>query len=1083
MPRIPLLFALASLSSAVAQAQGPSGILPVDLRCDWAVDPLGVDSAPPRLSWRLDGTDRGERETGWRVLVASSPEILARNRGDLWDSGRVRSDDQLDIPYRGVPLRSAEQVVWKAMAWDAEGRPSGWSQPATWTMGILEDSDWGARWITHPALLSWVRPMLGYHSDNTPDPGARKWVELDLGRTTAIDSVVLCGLTHTVLEKLGFPSGFELEISNDPGFRVAVLVGDQSTVDPSGGPRDTATLRVGGSRARYVRLTATRLGPGDGGQACLALSQIEVISGGRNVAPGSAVSASDSIERAPWSAAALTDGLGAPEANPRANATLLLRDEFTVRPGLARAVAFVCGLGECVLSCNGSRVGDDLLGTSWTDPERTCLYEARDLTDLLHPGRNAVGLTLAGGMYNVPYPAGRYTKFVGPFRPLKAIAQIRLEYADGSVETVVTGPGWRAAAGPTTYAQTYGGEDFDARRVRTGWNEPGFNDSGWTPAVATEGPGGVLRGFSHTDPPIRAHLTLFPKVVRPLRPGVWVYDLGQNVALMPYLQVRGSAGTTVRIVPAELLRPDGSVDRESSGGGTAYWSYTLAGRPEGESWSPEFFSHGARYLQVEVSEPDGSAPTEAPDLEGIVVHSDSEPDGAFYCSNDLFNQIRSLVRWAQRSNLMHVLTDCPHRERLGWLEQYHLNGPSLRYEFDLTRLYAKTFQDMEDSQTPDGLVPSTAPELVVFPDGFRDSPEWGSALILAAWQQYVWTGDDGPLRDHYGAMRRYLGYLEGRSRGGILDYGLGDWFDLGPRRPGVAQLTPIALTATAFYQADAATLSRIADHLGLPQDSRRYASQARQIRDAFNRAFFDPATGRYATGSETAQSLPLVLDLVDPRYRQAAFAALVSDIHAHGDTVTSGDVGYRYLLRALADGGRSDLIAKMNSRTDTPGYGYQLLHGATSLTEAWDADPRASQDHFMLGQIMEWFYSDLAGLAPDPAAPGFKRVLVRPQPAGASWAWARHDSPRGRVIVTWRIEGSRFRLDLSVPPNTSAQVRWPSAASASDVLESGRPAGSSPGVRILLPDEGRPQFSIGSGDYHFAGPYAPAPAPAPPPAK
>ena len=695
------------------------------------------------------------------------------------------------------------------------------------------------------------------------------------------------------------------------------------------------------------------------------------------------MSASDSIERAPWSAAALTDGLGAPEANPRANATLLLRDEFTVRPGLARAVAFVCGLGECVLSCNGSRVGDDLLGTSWTDPERTCLYEARDLTDLLHPGRNAVGLTLAGGMYNVPYPAGRYTKFVGPFRPLKAIAQIRLEYADGSVETVVTGPGWRAAAGPTTYAQTYGGEDFDARRVRTGWNEPGFNDSGWTPAVATEGPGGVLRGFSHTDPPIRAHLTLFPKVVRPLRPGVWVYDLGQNVALMPYLQVRGSAGTTVRIVPAELLRPDGSVDRESSGGGTAYWSYTLAGRPEGESWSPEFFSHGARYLQVEVSEPDGSAPTEAPDLEGIVVHSDSEPDGAFYCSNDLFNQIRSLVRWAQRSNLMHVLTDCPHRERLGWLEQYHLNGPSLRYEFDLTRLYAKTFQDMEDSQTPDGLVPSTAPELVVFPDGFRDSPEWGSALILAAWQQYVWTGDDGPLRDHYGAMRRYLGYLEGRSRGGILDYGLGDWFDLGPRRPGIAQLTPIALTATAFYQADAATLSRIADHLGLPQDSRRYASQARHIRDAFNRAFFDPATGRYATGSARPPSRCRWRPrLVDPRYRQAAFAALVL---GHPRPRRHGDLGRRRLSVSPAGAGGRRPIGpdrQDESRARTPQVtATSCSHGATSLTEAWYADPRASQDHFMLGQIMS------GSTRTSPGSPPTRRL---PDSSG-SWS-----APAGR---------------------------------------------------------------------------------------
>jgi hypothetical protein len=560
--------------------------------------------------------------------------------------------------------------------------------------------------------------------------------------------------------------------------------------------------------------------------------------------------------------------------------------------------------------------------------------------------------------------------------------------------------------------------------------------------------------------------------VREIRPGVTVYDLGQNAALMLRLRVHGPAGAVVKVTPAELVKPDGSVDRSSVGGGNAFWNYTLAGRPGGEAWEPRFFYHGARYLQVERAAPSvgGEAPA-VEGIEGVVVHSDSPAVGKFACTSDLFNRIHGLVRWAQRSNLMHVLTDCPDRERLGWLEQYHLNGPALRYDFDLTKLYAKGFQDMEDAQQADGLVPDIAPEYVIFSGGFRDSPEWGSAFILAAWQHYIWTGDDAPLRAHYDAMMNYVTYLRSHAQGSILNYGLGDWFDLGPAKPGRAQLTPVALTATAFYQNDVATLAQIAGHLGKDSDAERLAADAESIRTAFNHAFFDPATGRYATGSQTAQALPLVMGLVEPKDRAAVLGVLVQDVRDSGNAVTAGDVGYRYLLRALADAGRSDVIAAMNSQSDKPGYGYQLAMGATSLTEAWNADRRSSQDHFMLGQIVEWFYHDLAGLAPDPAAPGFKRVLFRPQPVpGVTWARATHESPRGHVAVAWREEKGRFVLDVETPPNTTAEVRWP-FATTDEIDEGGGPADRSPGVVGRKMEEGHPVYSVESGRYEFTGPF------------
>jgi len=470
-------------------------------------------------------------------------------------------------------------------------------------------------------------------------------------------------------------------------------------------------------------------------------------------------------------------------------------------------------------------------------------------------------------------------------------------------------------------------------------------------------------------------------------------------------------------------------------------------------------------VQVECT---GGAEVQA--VEGVVVHSSASAAGAFACSSELFNRTHTLVRWAQRSNLMSVITDCPHREKLGWLEQYHLNGPALRYEFDLATLFAKGMNDMADAQLDSGLVPSIAPEYVQFGgaqrNAFGDSPEWGSAFVLVAWQQYEFTGDVELLRRHYEAMKHYVAYLDSKAQEHIIDYGLGDWYDLGPKPPGVAQLTPKALTATAIYFEDVSTLAKV---LGCDSDASHYEAQAGRIRAAFNAKFFNPATGRYATGSQTANAMPLVLGLVEPSQRPAVVAALVQDVRDHG--LTAGDVGYRYLLRALADNGRSDVVFEMNNQSDRPGYGYQLKKGATSLTEAWDAGRGSSQNHFMLGQINEWFYHDLAGI--QPGAPGFKHILLKPAVVdGLAWVKARYDSPHGPIVSEWQHDRDTLRWAVAIPANTTATVFVPAHDLAS-VTESGHPAATAPGVKCLWMENGAAVFVITSGRYQFASTRVP----------
>lgn len=1073
LPRSRLWF---TLLSVLAPALGLHAALVVtDLRCDWAVDPIGVDLASPALSWKLRSVECGARQTAWQVHVASTRDALGRGRPDLWDSGRTEGDRQLEVAYGGRPLRDGETVFWRVRCWDESGAASAWSPVATWTMGMLHAASWKAKWITDPELVRLTRSKLGFSTPPVADENAAQWLTLDLGRSYAVESVVLHGLVHTVSERLGFPRWFKVELADDPSFAAATVLIDR-TKDPISGWLTRFAIPTPQKPAgRYLRITATKLRmmaeedqPVRVGR--LALGQLEVLAEGRNVAIGAQVTSSASLETGPWAASAVVDGMELPGANPRATETLLLRREFTVRPNLTRALLCCTGLGSYTAVVNGESVGgEELLKPAWTESARRTFYDTREITALLHPGANAIGLTLAGGMYNVPDVTSRYTKFVSAPRPLVAVAQLRLEYADGTSELVATDESWRVAAGPTTFAHMFAGEDYDARREPTGWDRPGFNAADWRSATAVSPVSERLEGASRASPPLRAQATLPVQSRREIRPGVTVFDLGQNASLMPRLQVHGPAGSTVKISPAELLNADGSIDPSSTrpAKSDASWNYTLRGSDTGERWMPTFFYHGARYLQVECRAPEGAALPVVDSIEGVVIHGAAEAVGDFSCSNELFNRIATLVRWAQRSNLVHVLTDCPHRERLGWLEQYHLNGPSLRANFDMTRLSVKTLGDMADAQRPSGLVPDVAPEYVRFDEGFRDSPEWGSAIILSAWQQYVWTGDTRSLAANYEAMQRYFAYLASRSTDGIVSHGLGDWYDLGPKPPGVAQLTPVPLTATAIYYEDARTMQAIANALDRTSDRARYAQAAASIASAFMSRFFVPDSGSFATGSQTANAMPLALGLVPDASRARVSQALAADVVQRGNAITAGDVGYRYLLRALTETGRSDLVFAINAQSEKPGYGLQLARGATSLAEAWDAGRRSSQNHFMLGQIVEWFYQDLAGLAPDPTAPGFGRVLVRPNPVGdVTWARARHESVRGPVTVSWRRQDGRFTLDVEIPANSGAVVQLP-VPPGTAVLEGGVPVSRSAHVRAVAPVGSRATFVVDAGKYSF----------------
>jgi hypothetical protein len=759
----------------------------------------------------------------------------------------------------------------------------------------------------------------------------------------------------------------------------------------------------------------------------------------------------------------------------------IFRRQFTVNSGLQRAVIFICGLGQYELSANGTKVGNAVLAPGWSMYPKTCLYDSLDITSYLNTGTNALGVMLGNGMYNVPSTAN-YSKFTGSFGSPKLIAQIYLFYSNGTSQVIASDGNWLATTGPITYSHVYGGEYYDARLLPAGWNQAGLNTSSWSAARTTSGPGGVLRGQSYAAPPIVVTQTLNPVQTRTFSSSSFVYDLGQNAALLASITAHGSAGSTISMEPAELVNSDGSVNRNSSGGGTAYWQYTLAGKGE-ESWTSRFFYHGCRYVQVTLTPAAGSSQLPTLDsFSGQVIQSAVASVGNFSCSSSLFNNTRNITRWAQRNNLASIITDCPTRERLGWLEQCNLHGPSLRYEFDCGLLAAKNLQDMTDSQLSSGLVPDIAPEVTVFSGGFRDSPEWGSSSIIVPWQQYLYTGDESLLKKYYATMTSYFAYLQKQSANNFLNYpnGLGDWYDIGPNPPGYSQDTPISLTADAYYCQDAQILAQAAAVLGNTSDASRYSSLAASIGAAFNNTYYSAANGYYATGSQTAQALPLYLGIVASANQSKVLSALVANVTAVG--LTSGEIGHRYLLRALTDNGRPDVVYTLHSSTTGPGYADILSKGATALTEAWDANPADSQDHFMLGHITEWFYHDLAGIQLDPAAPGFQHVIIKPAFVnGISSANASYDSVRGNIVSSWTVANNQATLNVTIPVGATGSVYLPILASittgltvkesGTTIWQNGAATGGAAGVTFNQVEGTGAQtlqvWNVGSGSYQF----------------
>lgn len=894
---------------------------PYDLRCEYLDDPLGIDVIQPRLFWKLtppaDRERRGMRQSAYRILVAGSPELLAEETGDLWDTGYVEGDRNTQVDYAGAPLSSGRACFWKVRVWDESGNPSPWSEVATWTMGLLEPEDWEGDWIGTDYVNDVPTEWWSRVSNSMPDPWFRK--------------------------------------------------------------------------------------------------------------------------------------------------------SFTIDEIPGRALLYVGSMGYHEATINGQPVSDGVLAPNVSHLDKRVLYNTYDVTALLQPGENVIGLWLGTAWSIFPqYQAQTEDK------PL-VIAQLDLDFPGGR-EAVVTDGSWKTHASPNTllgiwFFQEYGGERYDMNAEVPGWNKPGFDASGWdrasrfSPAVTLTADRAEPNRIVETIEPVAiidASLRLFPGNNSSEFVDVKQVDMGVAFTGWSELTVRGDPGQTIRFYFSERPEDLLTYDQRSE----------LVLGPDGAGTFRNRFNYASyRYVAIEGLDYE----PELSDFRGYLVRTDYRRATEFHCTHPLLRQINDAVRWTfECLSLGGYVVDCAHRERMGYGGDAHSTTDMALRHYDLGAFYSKWIEDWRDVQHADGSIENTAP--TVWGGG---GPAWGGYCITLPWELYQTYGDTRVLEENYPMMRDWLGFLQSHLAGDILQrYGgnfsfLGDWVPPG----GVPSSgdTPEAQFFNNGYMVHNLDMAAdVADVLGHSGDAAGYRALADRMRTAVHDAFYDADTRSYVNGRQAYLAMALLADLMPESEREAVWNSLRNEIEVRQENhIDTGITGTWALIKTLIDHGRSEWVYPMATQDDFPSWGHMLKSGSNVIWEKWEREGSLMHSSFLY--LGAWFVEALAGIQPDPTGPGFRRFFIKPTPmADLNAASARYESIHGEIVSDWGLAHDEIRLDVTVPPNTTATVHLPTSDPA-HVLEGGEPVSAAPGVTPLAAGPDHAVFEVGSGRYSFLAAYAGTP--------
>lgn len=740
-------------------------------------------------------------------------------------------------------------------------------------------------------------------------------------------------------------------------------------------------------------------------------------------------------------------GRTTPEVQPalgEQNPAPLIRRSFTLgKTKVKRARLTIVGLGYYEAAINGRPVSDAVLDPPPSQYDKTAYSRTIDVTRLLRTGKNAIGVTLGRSFLSTPTTAkDQFNLAKAPWRSEPRLrAQLDVTLANGKKVRLVTDKSWKIADGPARDALYYG-EYYDARQEKRGWTRASYDDRSWERAL--EQPAPTKKVIATTAPPVRVKRTYAPKKVTRPQAGTKVYDFATQTAGWARIAVKGSRGTTVKLVYGQQLEADGTVHQQGVTGSAEpshVDTYTLKGSGK-ETWEPSFTRHGFRYVEVTTS--GGSLSSFS--IRARENHTDLETTGRFSSSNPLINKLHKNQQRSLLLNHWGFPTDTAWRDRLGWTADAALYIDDAAYNFDVKSLYKTWMRTFRDTQKPDGSLSVVAPDPGAFPTVFDNDPSWSGTIVLDAWSLYQHYGDRTFLTQNYRAMTRWMNLMESKiSATGNLYTGwsFGDWSSPGSQANNNGFLVPpegtdASKNAHLFHEAK--TLAAISTKLGRTRDAARYSAMAARIRTAFNAAYFDTATKTYRTPKQvgyrqTPNLMALGWGIVPKADRAAVFSNLVKDLTARGYNLNTGAIGTKLLLPVLTENGRGDLAYKVLTQTDYPSWGYWTTQGADTSWEVWSLGGiDQALDHAFLGTFDSWLYSGLAGIS--PAAPGYAKLQVAPViPAGLKRASGTVSTPNGTARSSWRKSGKRIVLTVTTPKGVPTRVRLPKSLGTARVTD------------------------------------------------
>jgi len=1088
-----LCFAATVLSSVTAHcAEQQADMAPSELICEYATNPLGVDTPQPRFGWLLKSDKRSQLQSAYRVLVAASEKQLQANVGDKWDSGKVNSDRSVNVEYRGKALSSDEQCYWKVRVWDHQGRPSTWSRPASFEMGLMEQSDWKGQWIG-------VKPPSppAEHMD-TAKPG-RANVALYAKPSTSYVS------GHESLDAVN--DGFKLKNSNDKRYGaygnwpkkgthwiqyewtkpVNVDGVDVYWFDDKGGVRLPKAVRVLYWDGKAFAPVKNPVGLGLEGdkyntttfkEITTSKLKLEFDSNGQStgILEFKVYDAGKSPKFPPSGKVNRIFASAAAAKTP----SPLLRKEFALTKTVRAARVRLSGLGWSELYINGKKVSDDVLSPNVTDYSKEVSYRTYDVTSFLKPGANAIGIMLGNGWYSASSILAWEKGGPWGYEP-RAILQMTVTHDDGTETHLLTDKTWKTARGAIGANQLVAGEEYDARLEKPHWNKVGYDDSKWSDVAVLPAPKGRL--ISQTVPPMKVQNTFKPIKMTQHKSGGWMFEFDRYFGGWVRLKTKGKVGAKITI-HYESIAAGWTVGEKDT--------YILKGDSEGETYEPRFTFHPVRYVRVEGLEGKPSLDT----LQGREVYTDVDMHGRFTCSNELLNRIHGNIQRSLKVALKGIIIDCVHREPIAYNEPCGIFGTLAIRKF-MPDLWTRFARDIQLGSSDSGDLSDIVP---ILPGMKRKSDvSQNASYPMLIWYLYECHGDQRLLEQHYRTVKAWVDFI-GRELADSTHIVKKGWLGehMLPKTGSVpgwsfsTKVTPREYIWTCYYYQNARVLADMSRVLGKKAQEKRYAKLARNIHAVINKTWLDPKTGHYATKSQTSEILALALDIAPQKNEQQLIENIAKTIGKNGGRMRVGHVGLPGFMEMLVDHGLGEVVYKAVNTTEFPGWGYMISQGATTVWEGWSLSTKveewnnhvyhAEESMIFLAGVSRFFYDSIAGIQ-EPGfygtrefKPGYGHIRIKPHVLGdLTCASASIKTVRGVISSSWKRTEDSFVLKIEIPVNSTAKVSLPALGLKEIAIIEGRKVvwkgGSyvkgTKGITAARRDGDGVTFDVGSGSYRF----------------